>query len=72
MSLYSAQSHTFARTQLVYCLALTIQLILSVCAHPFSAAIFVSERIFAYLPSYSDIFLAGFRENGKLRPSDSH
>ena len=46
------------RAQLVYCLALIIRLSLSICTHPFS----VSERIFAYLPSYSDIFVAEFRE----------
>lgn len=36
-----------------------------------AASIFVSERIFAYLPSYSCISVAEFRGNASPTPSDS-
>lgn len=70
MSLYSSQSHTLSRV-------LSRSTVLP---RPFSsvpilffpaASIFVSERIFAYLPSYSCISVAEFRGNASPTPSDS-
>lgn len=59
---FATQSHPVARTLgLLSCLDHSA---LSLCLYPsfYSESIFVSKRIFAYLPPYSHIFVADFRE----------
>lgn len=64
LPLCCTQSHTPAHAQLVYCSDWIIQLFLTVYPSFYSASIFAPKRIFAYLPSYSRIFVTEFREWG--------
>lgn len=61
MSFYSTQSHTLACTQLIYCIALIIQLFLSVCIEDIC--------IPSVLHRHFCCWISG---NSKPTPSDSH
>lgn len=63
MSLHCTQSHTLARAQLVYCLALIIQLFLSFCTHPFSEPPYLCLRGYLHTFRPTHTFLS--RDFGK-------
>lgn len=68
MSFYSTQSHTLACTQLIYCIALIIQLFLSVCTNHLSVLPYLSVR--GYLHTFrptQTFLLLNFRETRSPR-----
>lgn len=59
MSLCCTQSHTLARAQLVYCLALIFQLFLSVCTHPLTVPPYLCLRgyLHTFRPTHTFLLL---------------